>query len=248
MLNLRMHPAESRDDTEGPAELPGSERGETRHDRSKRKVDMSRNRITRRQFSGGVCASAAAAALFPAGALATELSQPAGPLHPSVRRRRGRRHHRAARRREARRQARPALRGREPARARRHCGGAFRALAAARRLHDRPRHQRHRDQRRDLQGAAVRSGQGVRAVSIDRQFRPGVRDQCGFASSRRCRTSSRRRASSPASSMSAPSRSAARRISGPSCSSPRPAWISRSFPTAARPTSSLRCCATTSSS
>ena len=30
---------------------------------------MSRNRITRRQFSSGVCASAAAAALFPAGAL-----------------------------------------------------------------------------------------------------------------------------------------------------------------------------------
>ena len=74
-----------------------------------------------------------------------------------------------------------------------------------------------------LQGAAVRSGEGIRADLDDRQFRPGVRDQRRIPSSRRCRTSSRRRASSRASSMSAPSPSAARRTSGRSCSRRRPA-------------------------
>ena len=181
-------------------------------------------------------------------ARAAGLSEPAGPFRPSVRRRRRRRHHGAARRREARRQARAAVRGREPAGPGRHRGGARRALAAARRLHHRPGHQRHRDQRRAVQGAAVRSGEGVRADLDHRPFRPGVRQQCGIASFNRCRISSRRRASSRASSMSAPSRSAARRIWGPSCSNPPPGWISRSFPTAARRMSSSRCCGTTSSS
>ena len=46
--------------------------------------------------------------------------------------------------------------------------------------HARPRHQRHLDQRRHLQGAAVRSGEGVRHHLDHRRVRPGVRHQRRF--------------------------------------------------------------------
>ena len=89
-----------------------------------------------------------------------ELSQPSGSVHPAVRRRGRRRYHLAAGGGEARRQARAAVRGGKSAGAGRHRGGALGAVPGARRLHARPRHQRHLDQRRHLQGAAVRSGEG----------------------------------------------------------------------------------------
>ena len=75
--------------------------------------------------------------------------------------------------------------------------------------------------------------------------RPRLRHQRGVGVPDAAAISSRRRASSPASSMSAPSMSAARRISRPSCSSRRPSSTSRSSRIAGRPTSSSPCFATT---
>ena len=141
---------------------------------------MIRNRITRRQFSAALAAAAAAAGRSGHGARAAELSQPPGSLHPAVRRGRRRRHHVAAGGGEARREARAALRGGKSAGAGRHRRGARRALAAARRPHHRPRDQRHLDQRGDLQGAAVRPGQGFCHHLDHRRVRSRARDQRGF--------------------------------------------------------------------
>ena len=210
---------------------------------------MSKNRITRRQFSTATLAAAAGALAMPQFARAQQ-NYPSRPVRFVLPFGAGRRcrHHGTARGREARRQARPALRSRKSAGTGRHRRGARRALAAGRRLHHRARHQRHLDQRRDLQSTAVRSGEGIRLHLDHRIFRAGVLHQPDIPSSKRCRTSSRRRARSPASSTSAPSMSAARRISRPNCSSRRPGSTSRSFPIATPRRSSSQRCATTCSS
>ena len=132
---------------------------------------MIKTRITRRQFSNGACRLGAAAGMCPAFARAQQ-NYPSRPVRFILpfRRRGRRRHHLAAGRGEARRQARAAVRGGKSAGPGRHRGGARRALAAARRLYDRPRHQRHLDQRRHLQGAAVRSGEVFATISTIGSF------------------------------------------------------------------------------
>src|SRR5262245_57695629 len=105
------------------------------------------------------------------GARAAEVSQPARSVRSAVRGDRRRRHHGEAGGGETRGQARATVRGRKHAEPRWHRRGARRAVAASGRLYDRPSDQRHRDQRRDLQLASVRSGQGFRADLADRQLR-----------------------------------------------------------------------------
>ena len=151
-----------------------------RNPRPRGTAPMSRNRITRRQFTTTALARRRRAGDAQLGARAAELSDPSSPLHPAVRCRRRRRYHRADCRRKAWRQAGPALCRGKSAGTGRHRGGARRALAAGRRLHHRSRHQRHLDQRRDLQPAAVRPGEGFRLHFDHRLFRAGVLHQRGI--------------------------------------------------------------------
>ena len=113
----------------------------------------------------------------------------------------------------------------------------------------RPRDQRHLDQRGDLQDAAVRPGQGFRR-HLDHRFLRSRASPPTRSSEFKTLAGLHQggAASSPASSMSAPSMSAAPRTLPPSCSNPRPDSTSRSFLIAALRTSSSRCCATTCSS
>ncbi len=99
-------------------------------------------------------------------------------IDAAVRRRRRRRHHHATGGRQARREARPAFRGREQCGRRRHRRRARGAAVAGRRLYACGADQRHRGQRRAVQEPAVRSDQGFRAGLGDGLFRPRARDQC----------------------------------------------------------------------
>ena len=112
-------------------------------------------------------ALAALAALLPRPAFA-QGKYPDRPVrdHPAVRRGRRRRHHDAAGRRQARREARPAFRGREHAGCRRHRRGARGAAIAGRRLYACGAHQRHRGQRR----RCSRACRSIRS-RISRRFR-----------------------------------------------------------------------------
>ena len=176
---------------------------------------------------------------------AGDLSQPPGARHSAVCSGRRGRYHRAHRGREAQREARPAFRHREHARRRRHCCGTRGVAGAA-----------------DGYTLALFSNGTAISVSLfgtcrsirsssSCRFRRSAISICVFVYQRNSRFQrsamfSRRRRTSRARSISAPSASAARRTSPRNCSSRWRAPTTSSCRFAPRPTNSSRCYGVTS--